>query len=67
MGKFDVRAVPRGRRVHTDVWFEDEQGRRVISAVRTSLKPDLNAADKGGAGERATASDRRAGRTAAIE
>jgi len=48
----EVRSVPRGRRVHTDVWFEDDQGRRVISAVRTSLKPDLNVADTGGAGDR---------------
>lgn len=48
----DVSAVPRGRRVRTDVWFEDQQGQRVISAVRTSLRPDLTAADKGGAGER---------------
>tara|TARA_S200000501_G_scaffold346264_1_gene359556 strand:- start:247 stop:1062 length:816 start_codon:yes stop_codon:yes gene_type:complete len=48
----EVTSVPRGRRVHTDVWFEDAQGQRVISAVRTSLKPDLSVADKGGAGER---------------
>ena len=48
----DVRTVPRGRRVDTDVWFEDQQGQRVISARRTSLKPDQAATDKGGAGER---------------
>ena len=35
-----VTAVPRGLRVDTDVWFEDAQGQRVISAPRTSLKPD---------------------------
>ncbi len=48
----DVTMVPRGRRVHTDVWFEDQRGQRVISAVRTSLRPDLSVADKGGAGAR---------------
>ena len=48
----EVRTVPRGRRVDTDVWFEDQQGQRVISALRSSLKPDQAAKDKGGAGER---------------
>ena len=48
----EVRTVPRGRRVDTDVWFEDQQGQRVISARRSSLKPDQAAKDKGGAGER---------------
>lgn len=47
-----VAAVPRGRTVHTDVWFEDEHGERVISAPRTSLKPDPNKTAHGGAGER---------------
>ena len=51
-GAFDVRTALRGRRVDTDVWFEDQQGQRVISARRTSLKPDQAATDKGGAGER---------------
>jgi len=35
-----VTEVPRGLRVDTDVWFEDAQGQRVISAPRTSLRPD---------------------------
>lgn len=48
----DVRTVPRGRRVHTDVWFEDDDGQRVISARRTSLRPDHSTSDKRGAGER---------------
>ncbi|MEQ8484125.1 MAG: hypothetical protein RIB46_07155 [Pseudomonadales bacterium] len=47
-----VTDVPRGRTVHTDVWFEDEHGERVISAPRTSLKPDPNKTGHGGAGER---------------
>ena len=44
--------MPRGRRVDTDVWLEDQQGQRVISACRSSLKPDQAAKDKGGVGER---------------
>ena len=48
----DVRTVPRGRRVDTDVWFEDAQGQRVISARRSSLRPDQDHGQKGGAGER---------------
>lgn len=47
-----VTGVPRGRTVHTDVWFEDEAGERVISAPRTSLKPDPDKAGSRGAGER---------------
>ena len=35
-----VTEVPRGLRVDTDVWFEDTHGQRVISAPRTSLRPD---------------------------
>lgn len=47
-----VSEVPRGRTVHTDVWFEDEHGERVISAPRTSLKPDPDKTGSRGAGER---------------
>ncbi len=51
-----VTEVPRGRTVHTDVWFEDEAGERVIAAPRTSLKPDPDKAGgrtgNRGAGER---------------
>ena len=47
-----VTEVPRGRTVHTDVWFEDAAGERVISAPRTSLKPDPDKAGSRGAGER---------------
>ena len=36
-----VEPVPRGRRVSTDVWFEDVSGNRSISVPRESLKPDL--------------------------
>lgn len=37
-----VTPVPRGLRAHTDVWFEDAAGERVISCPRTSLKPRPN-------------------------
>lgn len=47
-----ISPVPRGRTVHTDVWFEDAAGERVISAPRTSLKPDPARAGSRGAGER---------------
>ena len=49
-----VTQVPRGLRVDTDVWFENAEGQRVISAPRTSLKPDPQRAEGkgGGAGER---------------
>ncbi|MBK81704.1 MAG: hypothetical protein CMQ43_12425 [Gammaproteobacteria bacterium] len=47
-----VAEVPRGRTVHTDVWFEDAAGERVIAAPRTSLKPDPDKAGSRGAGER---------------
>ncbi len=44
--------VPRGRRITTDVWFEDEKGRRAISVPRQSLKPDPRKDSRRGAGER---------------
>ena len=52
-----VAEVSRGLRVDTDVWFEDAKGQRVISAPRTSLRPDPQPAERGGesgkgAGER---------------
>jgi hypothetical protein len=47
-----VTEVPRGLRVETDVWFEDASGARVISAPRTSLRPDPQRAGVKGAGER---------------
>jgi hypothetical protein len=47
----DVQVVPRGLRVNTDVWFEDEGGARVMSTPRISLKPDPNASARG-AGDR---------------
>jgi len=46
-----VTAVPRGRTIDTDVWFEDQTGARVISAPRRSLKPDAAGGERG-AGER---------------
>ncbi len=47
-----VTPVPRGRTVHTDVWFEDEAGASIIAAPRTSLKPDPDKAGNRGAGQR---------------
>ena len=46
-----VTAVPRGRTIDTDVWFEDLSGERVISATRRSLKPDPSKNSRG-AGDR---------------
>lgn len=46
-----VEPVPRGRRINTDVWFEDEAGERAISVPRESLKPDPEKLSRG-AGER---------------
>lgn len=34
-----VEDVPRGQVISTDVWFEDAQGKRAISAPRKSLRP----------------------------
>lgn len=42
-----VTPVPRGRTIHTDAWFEDSSGQRVITARRTSLKPDPQASARG--------------------
>ena len=47
-----VVEVPRGHQVTTKVTFEDEQGRIVIDASRTSLRPDPNKHGARGAGER---------------
>lgn len=47
-----VTPVPRGLRVHTDVWFEDTAGERVISCPRTSLKPQANTQTATGAGDK---------------
>jgi hypothetical protein len=46
-----VNEVPRGRTIDSDVWFEDSQGERVITARRRSLKPDQTKTARG-AGER---------------
>ena len=48
----EVQAVPRGRVVDTEVWFEDQQGIKVVDASRRSLKPDPNRVGTRGAGER---------------
>ena len=51
-----VTAVPRGQQIETDVWFEDQDGRRAISAPRTSLRPARQTGSESvtnrGAGER---------------
>ncbi len=46
-----VTPVPRGRTIDTDAWFEDADGKRVITARRRSLKPDPAKSGRG-AGER---------------
>lgn len=52
-----VKDVPRGQSIETDVWFEDQGGKRAISAPRKSLRPNphsirLDAASNRGAGDR---------------
>jgi hydroxyacyl-ACP dehydratase HTD2-like protein with hotdog domain len=47
-----VTDVPRGKAVSTQVWFEDTQGRKVISVPRKSLKPDPVKKGAKGAGKR---------------
>ena len=47
-----VTEVPRGRTIDTDVWFEDANGARAITARRRSLKPDPSKAAERGAGSR---------------
>lgn len=42
-----VEAVPRGQAVETDVWFEDADGERAVSAWRRSLRPTPGAAGRG--------------------
>jgi len=46
-----VDPVPRGRRITTDVWFEDEDCERAVSVPRESLKPDPSKSARG-AGDR---------------
>ena len=47
-----VTEVPRGLAIDTEIWFEDEDGRRAISAPRRSLKPHSGKAGLKGAGQR---------------
>ncbi|MEM7100441.1 MAG: hypothetical protein AAF541_19390 [Pseudomonadota bacterium] len=48
----DVRRVPRGRTLHSEVMFYDQTGEPVIEANRVSLKPDPDKSNRRGAGER---------------
>ena len=48
----DVHPVPRGRTLHSEVTFYDENDQPVIQANRVSLKPDPDKAGQRGAGER---------------
>ena len=48
----DVKRVPRGETVSTDVWFEDPDGQRIVSARRRSLRPLADDSHTRGAGER---------------
>lgn len=50
-----VTEVPRGQSIETDVWFEDQAGKRVVSAPRQSLRPNPDKAQTRGAGERPAA------------
>ncbi len=47
-----VNVVPRGHTIETEVWFEGSDGKRAISAPRTSLKPDPSKVGSRGAGDR---------------
>ena len=47
-----VQDVPRGKVSHTEVWFCDADGARVLTADRRSLRPDPARAGVRGAGER---------------
>lgn len=42
-----VENVPRGQAVETDVWFEDADGVRTVSAWRRSLRPATGGAGRG--------------------
>jgi len=48
----DVKSVPRGRTLHTEVRFEDSHGEVVVTANRVSLKPDPEKLGTHGAGEK---------------
>ena len=48
----NIENVPRGQVVETDVWFEDKDGKRAISAPRKSLRPNPDKSAGRGAGER---------------
>ncbi len=47
-----VKEVPRGRSVRTEVAFIDADGRRAVTANRTSLKPDPEKVGTRGAGDK---------------
>ena len=63
----EVRAVPRGRRVHTDVWFEDGTRPSGDQCGAYLVEAGSKCGGQRWCWRAATASDRRAGRTAAIE
>ena len=48
----DVKPVPRGRTLHSEVSFSDADGEVVIQANRVSLKPDPDAQASRGAGDK---------------
>lgn len=48
----DVKPVPRGRTLHSEVSFSDASGEVVIQANRVSLKPDPDAQASRGAGDK---------------
>jgi len=48
----DVKPVPRGRTLHSEVSFSDTGGKVVVQANRVSLKPDPDAQTSRGAGDK---------------
>jgi hypothetical protein len=51
----EVKEVPRGRVATTEVWFCGSDGKRAVTSLRDSLRPDPSKAGTRGAGERPAA------------
>ena len=51
----DVKEVPRGRVATSEVWVCGADGRRALTSLRSSLRPDASKAGTRGAGERPAA------------
>ena len=48
----DVEEVPRGRVATSEVWFSGADGKRALTSLRKSLRPDASKVGTRGAGER---------------